>query len=156
LLVRACAIFERGSRGVLHDAHFNVDGAHDGADGFELRGVPGGADEAEGSGEHDSVGSPESVGEATGEEAAEGRHAYEGHGVVVAMAESAPRMRKTALWQEYLVSLFQHGPVCSGECWMDVCSSLGLLRGAVKRDDLRGLMDGLHSAGHEVHQEIVA
>jgi hypothetical protein len=66
----------------LDDAHLDVDGTHDDTDGPELGGVPGGSDEAEGSGDHDGVGCAEFVGEGSGEKTAKGRHADEGHGAV--------------------------------------------------------------------------
>ena len=78
----AGAVFECGFERVRDDAHLDVDGAHDFADGFELSGEPGGSDEAAGAGDHDGVRCAEAVGEGSGEEAAEGCHADEGHGVV--------------------------------------------------------------------------
>jgi hypothetical protein len=81
-LLGAGAVFHGWFQWALDDAHLDIDGAHDGAHGLELRGVPCGADKAAGASDDDGVGSAEAVGESTCEQAAEGRHTDKRHGVV--------------------------------------------------------------------------
>jgi hypothetical protein len=81
-LLGAGLVFKGGDERVLDDAHVDVDGAHDGSDGFQLSSEPGGSDETAGSSDDDGVGCAEFVGESSGEETAEGSHTDEGHRVV--------------------------------------------------------------------------